>query len=192
MQEMMTRSPTFRLVTEEPTSVIVPTPSWPRYPALGHGGNIPLEDMEIGAADRGGVHLDDHVAGILDLRVGDVRPGISLRDRRRRGLSCVLLDSEDGRRIHDAEPAGRHGGVDAGRHDRLAGMFVELLNGIGRHAGMGEVHHDFVPGKLGCQASADHIEGSDVRRRDDAAHVDPRRLLYGVDPDEHFDLGITV
>ena len=74
----------------------------------------------------------------------------------------------------------------------LAGVLVEFLDGIGRHAGVGEVHHDFVPGKFGCHASADDIEGADVRGSDDAPHVDPRRLLNGVDPDEHFDLGITV
>src|SRR6188472_4092940 len=42
MQEMMTRSPTFRLVTEEPTSVIVPTPSWPRIRPFVTAGTSPL------------------------------------------------------------------------------------------------------------------------------------------------------
>src|SRR3954464_2763147 len=42
MQEMMTRSPTLRLVTDGPTSVMVPTPSWPKMPPLATAGTSPL------------------------------------------------------------------------------------------------------------------------------------------------------
>ena len=42
MQEMMTRSPTLRLVTEAPISVMVPTPSWPRMRPLATAGTSPL------------------------------------------------------------------------------------------------------------------------------------------------------
>ena len=71
-------------------------------------------------------------------------------------------------------------------------MLVKFFNGIGRHAGVGEVHHDFVARKFGCHAAADDVEGPDICGSDDAPHVDPRRLLNGVDPDKDFDAGIPV
>lgn len=43
--------------------------------ALFHRGHITFEDMQIGAADGGGVHLDNDVTGVLDLRIGNVLPG---------------------------------------------------------------------------------------------------------------------
>ena len=42
MQEMMTLSPTARVATELPTSVITPTPSWPRMRPGVTAGTSPL------------------------------------------------------------------------------------------------------------------------------------------------------
>ena len=37
-----------------------------------HGGDDAIVNMEVGAADRAGGHLDDGVLGMLDLGVRDV------------------------------------------------------------------------------------------------------------------------
>ena len=46
-----------------PVSTTVPTASWPRVRLLA-GGHVALEDVQVGAADGGGVDLDDRVAGV--------------------------------------------------------------------------------------------------------------------------------
>ena len=43
--------------------------------AVGDRGHVALQDVQVGAADRGGVHLDHDVGGFLDGCVGDVFPG---------------------------------------------------------------------------------------------------------------------
>src|SRR4029450_9161182 len=76
MQETRTRSPWRTFSTASPVATTVPTASLPR-PAppvaqgapLGAGGHVTLEDMQVGAADGGGVDLDDRVAGVLQLGV---------------------------------------------------------------------------------------------------------------------------
>ena len=43
--------------------------------ALGHRGHVALEDVQVGAADRRRLDLDDHVGRVLDARIVDVVPG---------------------------------------------------------------------------------------------------------------------
>jgi len=71
-------------------------------------------------------------------------------------------------------------------------MLVKFFNGLGRHTGVGEIHHDLVPGQFGGHSAADDIKGPDIRRRNDAPHIDSRRLFKGVDPNEHPDARIPV
>src|SRR4029450_2976371 len=54
-----------RLVPEDPSGV--------------HGGDVPVQDVQVGAADRGGVDADDDVGGFLDGRVGHVLPRLASR-----------------------------------------------------------------------------------------------------------------
>jgi hypothetical protein len=54
-----------RLVSEDPTGV--------------HGGDVPVQDVQVGPADRGGVDADDDVGGFLDSRVGHVLPRLASR-----------------------------------------------------------------------------------------------------------------
>ena len=56
----------------------------PEDPALGHSGHVALEDVQVGAADRGRVDPDDGVGGIDELGVGDLVPALVVRDRGRR------------------------------------------------------------------------------------------------------------
>jgi len=71
-------------------------------------------------------------------------------------------------------------------------MVVKFFNGLGRHAGVGEVHYNFVPGEFRGHAAADDMEGFDVGGRNDASHMDPGRLLNFVNPDEHPDARVPV
>ena len=79
MQEISTRSPGLKAVTPAPTLSMTPTPSWPRMRPGAQVGDIALEDMQIGAADRRFDDLDDRVARRPDLGLGrssrDFLPG---------------------------------------------------------------------------------------------------------------------
>src|SRR4030095_15123438 len=59
---------------------------------LGAGGHVTLEDVQVGAADGGGVDLDDRVAGVLQL-------GIRL------GLPLLAVRSVVDERLHGSPPA---------------------------------------------------------------------------------------
>ena len=48
-------------------------------PAVGHRGHVALQDVQVGAADRGRVDADDHVGRLLDRGVRDVLPGLRAR-----------------------------------------------------------------------------------------------------------------
>jgi trimethylamine:corrinoid methyltransferase-like protein len=52
------------------------------------GGHVALEDVQVGAADGGGVDLDDRVAGMLQLGV-------------RLGLPLLAVGSVVDERLHD-------------------------------------------------------------------------------------------
>ena len=79
MQEMMTRSPTLTFEQSGPTSVTTPTPSWPRIRPSFHGGDVTLEDVQVGSADRRRLDLDDRVGRLMDGRLAtsshDLLPG---------------------------------------------------------------------------------------------------------------------
>jgi hypothetical protein len=47
--------------------------------AVGDSGHISFEDVQVSAADRGGVHLDDDVGGLGRTRVRDGVPGLLAR-----------------------------------------------------------------------------------------------------------------
>jgi hypothetical protein len=47
--------------------------------AVGDGGDVTVQDVEVGTADRGGVHPHDHVGRFGDGGVGDVLPGLAAR-----------------------------------------------------------------------------------------------------------------
>jgi hypothetical protein len=64
-----TRSPTFSFLLSEPTSTTSPMVSWPRMSPLSMRRHDAVEDVEVGAADGAGRHLDDGIAPMLDLRV---------------------------------------------------------------------------------------------------------------------------
>ena len=51
----------------------------PEDPALGHGGHVALEDVQVGPADRGGVDPHDRVAGLEQHGVGDLVPALDVR-----------------------------------------------------------------------------------------------------------------
>src|SRR5580704_13751394 len=51
----------------------------PQNPPVGHRRDVPLEDVQVGAADRGDVHPHDHVSGVDDFRVGYVLPRLLTR-----------------------------------------------------------------------------------------------------------------
>ena len=56
-----------------------------------HLGHVALEDVQVGAADRGRVDADDRVRRLLDGRDPGPRPRRARRDRGRRELSWLLL-----------------------------------------------------------------------------------------------------
>ena len=74
-----TRSPTLKPLTASPTAVTVPTASWPRMRPSVTAGDVTVQDVQVGAADRGGVDLDHDVGGFLDRGVGDVFPRLLAR-----------------------------------------------------------------------------------------------------------------
>ena len=74
MHETSTRSPTATLLTPVPTSVTVPTASWPKNAPDGDLGHVTLQDVQIGATDGGGIDSDDGVGVIVDGRLGHLLP----------------------------------------------------------------------------------------------------------------------
>src|SRR3954452_1241032 len=62
--------------------------------ALGHRGHVPLQDVEVRAADRGRVDADDHVGRLLDPRVRDAVP-------------CLLAGSAENECLHTANASTR-------------------------------------------------------------------------------------
>jgi hypothetical protein len=70
MQEIRTRSPGLKVVTAAPTDDAHALMT--QYPAGGAGGDVALEDVQIGAADDGLDHPDDGVARVLDHGHGPV------------------------------------------------------------------------------------------------------------------------
>ena len=50
----------------------------PEDPAVGHRGHVALEDVQVGAADRGG-HRDDHIGRVDDPRIRHLLPRLSAR-----------------------------------------------------------------------------------------------------------------
>jgi hypothetical protein len=58
------------------------------HPARRHLGDVALQDVEVGAADRGGVDLDHDVLVVLDLGIGNVVPALgagTVEDERTHG-----------------------------------------------------------------------------------------------------------
>ena len=51
----------------------------PEDPPVGHRGHITLEDVQVGAADRGGVHRHDHIGRVDDPRIRHLLPRLSAR-----------------------------------------------------------------------------------------------------------------
>jgi hypothetical protein len=47
--------------------------------SLFHGGDVALEEVQIGSADGGGLDLDDRVGRLMDGRLRDVVPGLVAR-----------------------------------------------------------------------------------------------------------------
>src|SRR5215216_3299489 len=92
MQETRTRSPWRTFSTASPVSTTVPTASWPRVRPSSQLGTSPFEDVQVGAADGGGVDLDDRVAGMLQLGV-------------RLGLPLLAVGSVVDERLHGSPPA---------------------------------------------------------------------------------------
>src|SRR5664280_704157 len=76
MQEMITRSPRGKLAYRPAHLGNRPDTFVPEDPSVGHHRDIPLQDVQVSAADRGGVHLHDHVSRVNDLRVGHDLPGL--------------------------------------------------------------------------------------------------------------------
>src|SRR4029450_4132444 len=56
-----------------------PPPLDPEDPPVGHRRDVPLEDVQVGPADRGRVHLHDHISRVDELRVGSLLPGFLTR-----------------------------------------------------------------------------------------------------------------
>ena len=77
MQEISTWSPGLKVVTPAPTSSTTPTPSWPRMRPGVAGRHVALEDVQVGAADRGLGDLDDGVGRRLQLRHRPVLDGLA-------------------------------------------------------------------------------------------------------------------
>lgn len=75
MHDTRTRSPGATVRTLLPTSSTVPDRLVAEHPARLGGGDVALEDVQVGAADRDAVDADDGVVGALDGRVRDVLPG---------------------------------------------------------------------------------------------------------------------
>jgi len=46
----------------------------PEDAAVGDGGHVTVQDVQVGAADRGGVNPDHDVGRFPDARIGDVFP----------------------------------------------------------------------------------------------------------------------
>ena len=77
----------------------------PENPPAGHRRDVSLEDVQVGAADRGDVHLHDHVIGADDLRVGYVLPRLLYRS--------VVHQC-----LHQMTSLSSHAGIPAERIDR--------------------------------------------------------------------------
>jgi len=62
--------------------------------AVGHRRDISLENMQVGATDRRGIHPHDHVGRLLDRGIGDLFPGLLPRSvvhqRLHRHLRAVM------------------------------------------------------------------------------------------------------
>ena len=56
---------------------------------------------------------------------------------------------------------------------RGAGTLTEFLDRGGRHAGMGEVEHEFEPGELAGDPAANNVECPHVGYGHNAVHLDP-------------------
>ena len=88
MQEISTRSPTSIVETagadlgDRADALVAEDAS------LGDGGDVALEDVQVGAADRRGVDPDDHVRRLQDRRVRDLLPRL---------LAGTVVDE----RLHD-------------------------------------------------------------------------------------------
>src|SRR5664280_3111438 len=82
MQEMITRSPRGKLAYRPAHLGNRPDTFVPEDPSVGHHRDIPLQDVQVSAADRGGVHLHDHVSRVNDLRGSRLFPGVNDSGRR--------------------------------------------------------------------------------------------------------------
>ena len=86
--------------------------------AVGHRGHVALEDVQVGAADRGGVDPHDRVGAVDDHRVGDLFPCRRCRGRGTREPSSVTSSFECRESLslpaHCAPESGRPRGE---RHD---------------------------------------------------------------------------
>ena len=88
--------------TFEPTSTISPTNSWPT--TIGTGivfacPGVPVVDVQVGAADAGAVHADQHVVD-ADLGLGDVlqpQPRLRARFDERLHGGCTIAPGPEGR-----------------------------------------------------------------------------------------------
>jgi hypothetical protein len=62
------------------------------HPPVGHRGHVALEDVQVGAADRGRVDADHDVGRVHDGGVGDVLPALAARTVIDERLHRDLLD----------------------------------------------------------------------------------------------------
>ena len=79
MHEMITRSPTARLSTAAPDLDDGADALVTEDAAVRHRWDVTLQDVQVGAADRGGVDLHDHIGRLLDGGVGHGLPRLLAR-----------------------------------------------------------------------------------------------------------------
>ena len=129
MHDTSTRSPGFTFLTPAPTDLDGADGLVAEDAPVGHLGNVALQDVQVGAADRDRVDADDRVGVVDDHRLGDLLPRLVVRVRGTRvpsspdlrSAGTLPLTREHAPRNHAAEgPKGpeRRG---EGRHLARAG-----------------------------------------------------------------------
>ena len=93
MQETSTRSPTRTFFTPGADLVDGADGLVAEDPAVGDGGHVAFEDVQVGAADRHRVDAHDRVGVVLDDRVRDFLPALVARVRGTRERAWRLASS---------------------------------------------------------------------------------------------------